>query len=965
MPGLGASFGRGAATNFQQDLANSDCILIMGSNMAEAHPVGFRWPMKAKEKGATLIHIDPRFSRTSALCDLFVGIRAGSDIAFLGALVHYVLSHDKWFKEYVLAYTNAATIIQPGFRDTEDLGGLFSGYHPESISYSPKDGHWSYEGHDGEDQKKSEEGQHGTHGDSHQGGANQTHKPQRDPSLQHPHCVMNILRRHFARYTPEAAARVCGCSPRDIVRIAELLCSNSGRERTSAIVYAVGWTQHTTGVQIIRAAGILQLLLGNMGRPGGGIMAMRGHSSIQGSTDVSTLYDLLPGYLAQPVASADHESLDDYVKKEGLPTGYWVNYRKFIVSLLKAYYGDAATAQNEFGFGWLPRVDGDHSHLPTFDRMARGEMTGYILLGQNPAGGGMNAGLQRAGLRSLDWLVVADWFETESAVFWKDDPTGPPSSDIKTEVFFFPAANSSEKEGTLTNTQRLLQWHSKALDPPGDCRSDAWFVYQLGKRLKDLYAGSTDPRDAPIQALTWDYDPEHPAILPDGRVSRITGEPDIEKILQELNGYHLGPPLPHEENASPPPLPQDLLGERSESKSRRATSTPGEGARERQARRMAHAAPSPAAASPSLDADGGPADRTRRLLRGFSELEDDGTTACGCWVYSGVFPEVGRNRAKERTRTPSNPAEPAWGFAWPHNRRLMYNRASADPNGKPWSERKKYIWWDAEQKKWVGDDEPDFEPTKPPDYRPPEDALGMAAIAGNQPFIMKTDGLGWLFAPKGVKDGPLPTHYEPLESPVENLLYPEQSASPTVRTFTSDKNRLAHATSAEFPVVACTFRLTEHYLSGPMSRFNSWLNELQPEMFVEMSPELAAERGIGNGDWVTVRSARGSIECRALVTRRAQSLQIDGRLVHQVGLPFHWAFAGETVGGNANDLTALVAEPNVSMHEGKVFACQVEKSRWHGPRPGATKQAKPWPQKDPVPETPASAQPEGGFAHGG
>ncbi len=922
MPGLGTSFGRGAATNYTQDLANSDCILIMGSNMAEAHPVGFRWPMRAKEKGATLIHVDPRFSRTSALCDRFVGIRAGTDVAFLGGLVNHVLTHGKWFEEYVRAYTNAAVIIEEGFEDAEDLAGLFSGYRAGDGTYDPQAGHWSYEGTPGEQtQTKSEPGQHGTHGYGLMGVAEPGGASHTDPTLQHPRCVFQLLKRHFARYTPEAVADVCGCKPDELTRVAELLCANSGRERTSAIVYAVGWTQHTTGVQIIRTAGILQLLLGNVGRPGGGIMAMRGHSSIQGSTDVSTLYDMLPGYLPQPTADASHETLKKYLDKEGMKTGYWSNFSEFVVSLLKAWYGEAATPANEFGFGWLPRVDRDHSHLVTFDRMTRGELTGYFLFGQNPAGGGMNAGLQRAGLRNLDWLVVADWFETESAVFWKADPNGPPPDQIKTEVFFIPAASHVEKEGTLTNTQRLLQWHNKVLDPVGDARSDAWFVYNLGKRLRALYAGSTDPKDAPLLNLTWDYEPDHPHKLPDGSISRIAGEPDVDQVLREINGYFVkdeGGRMKDEEAAgsgsSLIPHPSSLRG---------------------------------------------------RQLKGFSELRADGTTACGCWVYSGVYPEANRNRANERNRTPGNPVEPNWGFAWPHNRRVLYNRASADPDGRPWSERKKLIWWDPEKGRWIGPDEPDFEPTKPPSYRPPEGAKGMAAIAGDRPFIMKTDGLGWLYAPKGAKDGPLPCHYEPVESPVGNLLYPRQASSPTVRTFDGPLNRLAGVADAEFPVVACTFRLTEHYLSGPMSRFNSWLNELQPEMFVEISPELAAERGVGNGDWVTVRSARGAIECRALVTRRIKPLQVAGRRVHQVGLPFHWSFAGEVVGGNANDLTALMAEVNVSMHEGKVFACQVEPGRNAGKPPVATKTAVPWYTRDAVPDTPASAQPEGGFAHGG
>jgi formate dehydrogenase major subunit len=598
VPGLGASFGRGAATTYQQDLANSDCILIMGSNMAEAHPVGFRWPMKAKEKGATLIHVDPRFTRTSAHCDLFVGIRAGTDIAFLGGVINYVLTHDRWFKEYILAYTNASTIVQEGFQDTEDLAGLFSGYDPQAHRYNARKGHWGYQGcscdPNGEPGEAMIKEAHGVHGDSLEGGSPShsaprghmtdcpTDGPRHDPTLQHPRCVLQILRRHFARYTPEEVAPVCGCTPGDVVRVAELLCANSGRERTSAIVYAVGWTQHTTGVQIIRTAGILQLLLGNVGRPGGGIVAMRGHSSIQGSTDVPTLYDMLPGYLPQPTADAQHDGLSSYAEHEGLPTGYWANFRKFIVSLLKAWYGDAATADNDYRFAWLPRIDGDYSQLATFDRMSRGAMKGYFLFGQNPGGGGPNAKLHRAGLRNLDWLVVLDWFETESAVFWKNDPGGLPPAEIKTEVFFLPAAAPPEKDGTLTNTQRLLQWHDRALDPPEDCRSDAWFVYNLGKRLKKLYAGSTDPKDQPLLALTWDYDFGQPPRFADGSLSRLESDPDIARVLQEVNGHNV----------------QDI---------------------------------DPRTGRP-------------RLVSGFSELTDDGTTACGCWVYSGVFPEPGRNR---------------------------------------------------------------------------------------------------------------------------------------------------------------------------------------------------------------------------------------------------------------------------------------------------------------------------------
>lgn len=925
MPGLGASFGRGAATSYQQDLAHSDCILIMGSNMAEAHPVGFRWPLKAKEKGATLIHVDPRFTRTSAHCDHFVQIRAGTDIAFLGGLINYVLTNERWFREYVLAYTNASSIVEEGFEDTEDLAGLFSGFERTEGAYDAKTGHWGYE----------QNAEVGTMKDELNAVSDSSFPS--DPTLQHPRSVMQILRRHFSRYTPEMVAQVCGCSADEVRRVADLLCANSGRERTSAIVYAVGWTQHTTGVQTIRAAGILQLLLGNMGRPGGGIMAMRGHASIQGSTDVPTLYDLLPGYLPQPRAEDAHETLDGYVAQAGLTTGYWANFRKFIVSLLKAWYGDAATADNQFGYPWLPRIDDNYSQLLTFDRMSRGEMKGYILLGQNPGGGGPNARVHRAGLRNLDWLVVLDWFETESAIFWKNDPSGPPPADIKTEVFFLPAAATSEKDGTFTNTQRLLQWHNRAVDPAGDCRSDAWFIYNLGKLLKKLYADSNNPRDQALNALTWDYEEVTPRTLPDGSTSRLEGEPSMLRVLQEINGYSTN----------------DERGTMKDEVKTKPAHSPASLATRSESQDLKEATPPRSSSSFIVHHS------SFRLLKSYAELSDDGTTACGCWIYSGVCPEPGRNRANERKHN-DNPLQPEWGFAWPNNRRVLYNRASADPDGRPWSERKKLIWWDAQQRRWVGLDDPDFEVDKPPDYRPPPGATGMAALAGTAPFILKPDGLGSLYAPT-LNDGPLPTHYEPIESPVANQLYPQQTCNPVARTQEGPLNRIAHAPSAEYPVVATTFRLTEHYLSGPMSRFNSWLNELQPEMFVELSPELAAERGIENGGWVTVRTPRGALAARALVTGRLKPLALEGRLVHQIGLPIHWGYAGESVGASANEITSLVTEPNVSIHEAKAFACQVSAGRGDLPLPLPTVPQVPWPTREPIPDTPAAARPEGRF----
>ncbi|HXE56210.1 MAG TPA: molybdopterin-dependent oxidoreductase [Tepidisphaeraceae bacterium] len=909
MPGLGASFGRGAATDFQQDMANADCILIMGSNMAEAHPVGFRFPMRARERGAHLIHVDPHFSRTSAMCNTYVATRTGTDIAFLGAIINHILTNDKWFKEYVLAYTNASTIIEEGFEDTEDLSGIFSGYDSEKRAYDADKGRWSYEGSmaEGHDSKtaKASPGQHGyglmglASGTVGNRGANMAAAPdgqiKTDPTLQHPRCVFQLLKRHYARYTPQVAADICGCKPEEILKVAELLCSNSGRERTGMIVYALGWTQHTTGVQMIRAAGIIQLLLGNMGRPGGGIMAMRGHCTIQGSTDIPTLYDLLPGYLPQPAAGPNHESLDAYLRYETLPTGYWYNTPRFMISLLKAYYGQAANKENDYGYNWLPRIDDDYSMLPFFKSMAEGNVEGYFLFGQNPAAGAPNAGLHRAGLRKLKWLVVLDWFEHETAMFWKDDPKGPPPGEIGTEVFFFPVPSIAAKEGSFTNTQRLVQWHDRAVDPERDCRSDLWFVWNLGRRLKELYAGSTRPRDQAIQAITWDYHFDEEPKLADGSISKVKHEPDANKILQEINGY--------------------FVNETDEK-----TGKP-------------------------------------KLLKGFSECKDDGTTACGGWIYSGVYPSYDRNRARERIIT-SNPVQPLWGFAWPHNRRMMYNRASADPQGRPWSDRKAYVWWDPQQRRWVGYDEPDFEPDKSPDYRPPPGARGMAAIAGDKPFIMHTDGLGWLFAPGTTKDGPFPAHYEPEESPFRNTLYKQQD-NPTARYFEGPMNVIAHTPESEYPIVATTYRLTEHYLSGPMSRFNSWLNELQPAMFVEMSPELAKEKGMGNGDWCTIHSARGTINARAMVTPRIKPLVVQGRTLHQIGLPFHWSFSGEVVGGQANDLIPIVADPNVSMHEAKSFACQLTAGIVQNIEPRPTKPFAPWPFRKDVPDTPRGGQPEG------
>jgi len=856
---------------------NSDAILIMGSNMAEAHPVAFANVVKAKERGARVIHVDPHYSRTSALANLFVPTRAGSDIVFLGAIIRHLLENNAYFHDYVLHYTNAATLIRGDFRDTEDLDGLFSGFDPETETYADQSS-WDYE--------RDMDG-----------------RPLTDPTLQHPRCVLQIMRRHFARYTPEMVEDVCGVSRGQWLQVVQILIENSGRERTSAICYAVGWTQQSKGVQIIRAAAIIQLLLGNIGRPGGGIMALRGHASIQGSTDVPTLYDLLAGYMPQPSAMVkpqprseqspdattsgekrdvpsnvlSQQTLEEYINTSGQKLGWWSNMPAYIRSLLQAWYGEAANEEDgNCSYRWLPKIIGDHSHLVTSYAMLDGKVRGYLLLGQNPAAGSTNARMQRKALEQLDWLVVRDLYEVESAAFWYKQPGFGPqtepvdSSKIKTEIFLLPAAASTEKEGSFTNTQRLIQWRDKAVDPAGDARSDLWFVYHLGIRLKELYAGSSAPKDRPLQALTWDYEPEQPE-----PGSRILDEPDALLVLKEINGYYVRPP-----------------------------------------------------------AQTGKAEQTQPVytlrdaphVPGFTALKSDGSTACGSWIYSGVYPEPGNNRAASRISDGYTFLQ--WGFSWPANRRILYNRASADPQGRPWSERKKYVWWDEEQQKWTGVDVPDFPINKPPDYTPPAGAVGMDAHSGSDPFIMKPDGKGWLFVPKGLKDGPLPAHYEAAESPVHNALYHQQS-NPAAKYFRDRAdNRLAAIGDPDYPIVITTYRLTEHHVSGPMTRWMPWLNALQPSLFAEISPELAAERKIKHGEWMIINTPRGEIEARAMVTRRMSPLRISGHVVHQIGLPFHWGFQGKSTGSITNDLTHMVLEPNVSIEEAKAFTCNVRPGRF-------------------------------------
>ncbi len=809
--------------------------------MAECHPVGFQWVIEAKLRGARIIHVDPRFTRTTANADKHIRIRVGSDIVLLGALINHVITNELYFDEYVRAFTNATSVVSEEYEGPEDLDGLFSGFNPETGSYDRST--WQYAAPDGSDRTVA---------------AGET--CQTDPTMQHPRSVFQILKRHYARYTPEMVEEVCGISRADFQYLADSIVQNSGRDRTTCFAYAVGWTQHAQGAQYIRTATILQLLMGNVGRPGSGIMALRGHASIQGSTDIPTLFNLLPGYLPMPSAGV-HDTLDDYLNAVGPKNqkSFWANADAYTISLLKAWWGDAATPENDFAYDYLPRLNGAHGTYQTVMRMLRDEIDGYFILGQNPAVGSANGRMQRLGMSHLKWLVVRDYSMIESATWWKDGPEIESgelrTEDIETEVFFLPAANHMEKSGTFTQTQRMLQWREQAVTPPGEAQSELEFFYELGKRIRERLADSTDPRDRPLLDLTWDYPlDEH-------------GEPDAEAVLREINGYRLA-----------------------------------EGPNE------------------------------QGLVKGFNELCADGSTVGGCWIYAGVFADNINQSRRRPKRDEQNEMQSNWAWVWPANRRILYNRASADADGKPWSERKKLVWWDADTGKWVGPDVPDFPADRAPDASPEGDPAGPASLAGTDAFIMQPDGKAWLFAPQGVIDGPLPAHYEAHESPVGNSVYSVQNP-PTQVEFSRSDNLLkpvAGTPGAEvYPFAFTTYRLTEHHTAGGMSRWLPFLSELQPEMFAEISPELAELRGLENGGWATIISPRAAIEVRVLVTERVRPVVANGTTVHQIGLPYHWGVGGDAIvtGDSVNDLLGLTLDPNVYIQDAKTGACDIRPGR--------------------------------------
>ncbi len=802
---LGASFGRGAMTNHWIDIKNSNCIMIIGSNAAENHPLAFKWVTKAMEKGAKLISVDPRFTRTSSKADIYAKMRSGTDVAFIGGMIKYVIEDiekhpENYNMTYIEEYTNATLLIDPNFKGPADLDGLFSGYDAGKRAYDRSS--WVYQ--------LDDEG-----------------IPKRDLSLKDPNCVFQLLKKQFARYDVDTVCSVTG-TPKDVyLKVCETYTATGKPDKSATIIYAMGTTQHTNAAQMIRSYSILQLLLGNIGVAGGGINAARGQSNVQGSTDHCILYHILPGYLKTP--QPDDVDLKAYLEhytpttNDPLSANWWQNYDKYIVSLLKAWYGDAASASNDFAYEYLPKVEGDHSHIAMAEAIENGVVKGLISPGHNTAVSGPNANLERAGLDKLDWLAVWDLWETETAAHWKRPGTAP--SQIRTEVFLLPAQASMEKEGSLTNSGRWSQWRYKCCDGPAMARSDLWIVTKLIKKVKELYDTEGGEYPDPILNLAWDYG----------------GPPDVHKVAKEINGYDL---------------------------------------------------------------------EAGELLPSFTKLKSDGTTSSGNWLYCASYTEDGNMAARrDPTQTPEQAnigLYPNWSWCWPVNRRILYNRASVDLDGNPFNPDKPVINWHPLRGEWEGD--------VPDGGWPP-----MSQEGTKLPFIMTPEGRGHIFAPGTLlKDGPIPEHYEPWESPVGNLLSNTQS-DPAVTIWKS----LVKGDASKYPIVATTYRVSEHWLAGQMTRNLPWLVELMPEMFVEVSEELAEEKGIENSKKVIVESARGKIEAVAVVTRRFTPFSINGKRVHQIGIPWHWGYMGLSKGDSANVLTPNIGDANTTIPEYKAFLCDI------------------------------------------
>ncbi len=803
-------------TNHFIDMVNADVVMIMGSNTAENHPIATKWITRTKERGALILNVDPRFTRTSTFADVYCKIRSGTDIAFVNGMINYALQNDFIHREYVVKYTNAPCIIREDFTYTN---GLFSGYDPAKRAYDKTT--WAYE----------------LDGDG---------LPRRDETLQDPRCVYQLMKTFFARYDPDTVCRITGSPKDDYEKICRHYTSTWAPDRVATWLYAMGTTQHTHGTQNIRAYSVLQTLLGNVGLAGGGINALRGESNVQGSTDMGLLFHILTGYLGSP--TVPDQKLADYLERlvpktrDPNSANWWGNYPKYITSLTKAWWGEHGTPENGFGFDYLPKAAGNCSHISLFEAMYEGKIKGLFLFGQNPAVGGPNSNKERAALDKLEWMVAADLFETDTSVFWKRPGVNP--ADIKTEVFLLPACSSVEKEGSVSSSGRWVQWRYGAVKPIGDSRSDLWILDALAKSLKEAYAaGGTFPD--PIVKLNWDYG--------SGREIDAHKEPDVHLVAREVNGYFLA---------------DKVVNEKSFKKGDQVPS--------------------------------------------FAFLQDDGSTACGCWIYCGSYtgPDKKDNKMARRDRTDA-PNKiglfPNWAWCWPVNRRIIYNRASCDPRGRPWDPKRWVIRWNAETKKWEGD--------VPDGPWPPEE---------KHPFIMRPDGYAALFA-SALADGPFPEHYEPLESPLRNVMSGQQ-VNPAIKLWHVDKpdmNPIGDV--SQFPIVGTTYRVSEHWQAGAMTRNVPWLCELMPDVFVEIGPALAKIRGIKSGDRVIVKSARGQMEAYALVTSRFQRFHCGEHVVHQIGIVWHFGYAGLATGDSANLLTSHIGDANTMIPEYKAFLCNVER----------------------------------------
>ncbi len=794
-------------TNHIADFANSDVIWIMGGNPAENHPCAFKWVTKAMEKGAKLIVVDPRVTRSAAAATLYAPIRSGTDIAFMGGLISYILENKLYQEEYVREYTNASFLVNPKFEFND---GLFSGFNPTTKAYDKST--WTYQLDD-------------------------KGIPKRDLTLSEPQCVLQLMKKHYARYTFDKVSAITG-TPKDLLEQVYKMYSETGKpDKAGAIIYAMGQTQHSYGSQNVESLALVQLLLGNVGVAGGQVAAMRGLHNVQGSTDMAALYNNLPGYLATPMGR--EQSLADYLKRV-VPTtndpkslNWWKNYPKYIVSLLKAWFGDAATKENDFAFNWLPKMAAgkDYSHIALFEAMNAGDIKGFIVIGQNPAVGGPNAGLERDALAKLDWMVVSELWETETTAFWKRPGVKP--ADIKTEVFLLPAASWVEREGSVTNTGRWVQWRNKAIDPVGDSKPDLWIVNQIMNRVRALYKRDGGAFADPITKLDWNYG---------------DGLPHAHTIAKEING--------------------------------RATAD-------------------------IKDDKGTVLIAAGKQIPAFASLRDDGLTTCGSWIYCGYYTDAGNMAARRDNSDPTGLyLYSGWAWNWPVNRRILYNRASLSPQGVPWDPKRAPLKWNPETKAFSGDV-----------------VDGGGAPDAIYPFIMNNEGVARLFAP-GLAEGPFPEHYEAWESPVQNLLSKQQN-NPIAKIWESDSNRRSDA--AKYPIVGTTYRLSEHMQAGAMSRNLPWLVEAQPAPFVEMSEQLAAEKGIKNGDRVIVENTRGKVQMVAVVTKRIKPFNINGKTVHQVGLIWHWGYAGASTGDSANSLTPHVGDANTTIPEYKAWLCDVRK----------------------------------------